>query len=50
MSVEYEDLPDMSDWCKGGDYCEECQEFNYPAPCPCGFKDYPTWWADEVPL
>ena len=34
--VEREDLPTMSDMCFGDDCCEECEEFNYPNPCPCG--------------
>ena len=40
----------MSSICDDKRKCEDCKGRNYPDPCPCGFKDYPTWWAAEVPL
>lgn len=36
MSVDYTDLPTMSDMCFGDDHCEACQEYNAPGLCPCG--------------
>ena len=39
------DLPTMSDMCFGKHHCDECMEYNYPSPCPCG---EPTdEWGEE---
>jgi hypothetical protein len=46
MMTDQWDLPALDDICYGKHHCEECQEYNHPAPCPCGFTDYPADWRE----
>ncbi len=34
--IDYTDLPTMDEICFGKGACEDCMEYNYPRPCPCG--------------